>query len=150
MALPSGNGKQAPGLHRDCPVRGDHLGGGYELYDYFGGPPRRPPPPVRGATARSVDSRTPAARHPSPANSRSTQGAEAQKLTNAGLDPAAPSTSWPRAKTWSTRARAGTSSPPIRAPVNIENPADRAPRGRTSRVNTLAARRRPPKPLPSI
>jgi len=52
---------------------------GYEIYDYFSGPPSRPIP-------QTVP--TPALRTPAGSGAQGGSGAEAQKLTNADIDPA--------------------------------------------------------------
>jgi hypothetical protein len=62
------------------------LVGGYEIKDYFGGSSTPPPPPIAAKSAALSSSKA-SASHATAANSTASQGQEAQKLSNAGIDP---------------------------------------------------------------
>jgi len=62
------------------------LVGGYEIKDYFGGSPTPPPAPAAEQPSVLSSSKS-SASHPAAGNSSASQGQEAQKLSNAGIDP---------------------------------------------------------------
>jgi hypothetical protein len=60
------------------------IGGVYELYDYFSGPPTPAAPPPVAVVRQPAPAPS---NHTAAAGSKSTAGADAEKLSNPGLDP---------------------------------------------------------------
>src|ERR1035437_9776028 len=115
--------------------------GGYEAYQYFGGSstPASPPAAARPATAQ-----------PAPANGRTaaaapSAGPEAQKLSNAGIDPALHLDKLAQSEQVAYLGTGRNIFSAESAPVHIETPAT-SPRPGQANVNAPPAAAEPPRP----